>query len=229
MSLQYHSKKIWWCQTVYVQFMDIHASLSPTNCMNAVKCATCSSSMWAGWSKFGGSHQTESLVSFCFSVYWKKKSVCKKNWRQVKKSQTATEEVHTHASAQLCDMQTGSENRAMAQNKGQCFSLSCFDAQIRRQEFRFLLENIVRRERKTNTSAEWSSSSRHKSSRCHFWTGSVAFVKRKYTTCLKATNSAVLSKVWRLCASVQPSCNKEINHTVLSRLRNCRFFFNFIF
>lgn len=71
-----------------------------------------------------------------------KKSVCKKNWRQVKKSQTATEEVHTHASARLCDMQTGSENRAMAQNKGQCFSLSFFDAQIRRQEFHFLLENI---------------------------------------------------------------------------------------
>lgn len=122
--------------------MDIHASLSPTNCMKAVKCATFSSSVWAGWSKFGGSHQTESLVSFCFSVYWKKKSVCKKNWRQVKKSQTATEEVHTHASARLCDMQTGSENRAMAQNKGQCFSLSFFDAQIRRQEFGFLLENI---------------------------------------------------------------------------------------
>lgn len=52
--------------------------------------------------------------------------------------------MHTHASARLCDMQTGSENRAMAQNKGQCFSLSFlsfFDAQIRRQEFRFLLKS----------------------------------------------------------------------------------------
>lgn len=122
--------------------MDIHASLSPTNYMNAVKCATCSSSMWAGWSKFGGSHQTESLVSFCFSVYWEKKVCARKTEDKLKNPKLQQKKCTRMPLRDCVTCKQEVKTEQWHRTKASAFLCLFFDAQIRRQEFRFLLENI---------------------------------------------------------------------------------------
>ena len=78
-------------------------------------CATCRTSTWEGWSEVGGSQQAYSLPSLL------QQFMSKKPEGKLKKTQTATGEVCTHACQCACvyGTQTGSENRAITLCKSQ--------------------------------------------------------------------------------------------------------------
>lgn len=97
---------------------------------------------------------------------------------ELRKFQTAVGDVHACLCCTVCVVCKQGAKRAITLNKSQFFSWEQYHSQ---DVFHADRQWFNCRGNKNKQSEEWGHASPHKSSRCHFWAGSV---QRKYMMCL---------------------------------------------